>query len=397
MEQNNNLHFFKKVGKVYQEVIKADEPFNIFSLLDVSTEEVRLHSKLIGELLDIKGSHRCKALFFNEFIELLSSKEGYGKLEFNTSQLCIKVEHSIGQINRENKTGGRIDILIEDDKTSICIENKIYATDQPDQLERYCNYKKSNNIVVYLTLFNTPYGNESKLKPGKNYICISYKDDIKYWLEKCLTKIDDSKPIKEILNQYLSTIKDITGQNSSKLMIENMIVPIKENLALARAISNTYNEVIEDLMLQFKNDLILLLKAKFPKSEYEVFPNKGAATGAMSAIFIEKKESQIRIGIESLSGKGHNDGQLFIGIIIFDKNELVNFKSDNQSDQFNNSKYGWVDREEIRENGGTKIINFSKDEFLNKLANPDETKILLDQIVKVTENYIVTHKPALKW
>ena len=42
------------------------EEFNIFSILNVQSQEVRLHSKIIAELLNIKGSHGMKDIFLKK-------------------------------------------------------------------------------------------------------------------------------------------------------------------------------------------------------------------------------------------------------------------------------------------------------------------------------------------
>ena len=127
--------------------------FNIFQVLNITSDEVRLHSKFIAELLDPKGTHEKGSIFLNRFFELTDSTG-----LFNTDSVTVTVEFHIGPVTPT--TGGRIDILIQDHlENALIIENKIYAGDQENQLLRYFNYAKTLEKrggafkLLYLTLF----------------------------------------------------------------------------------------------------------------------------------------------------------------------------------------------------------------------------------------------------
>ena len=53
------------------------ESFNIFNTIGLRSEEVRLHSAFIGELLNPRGSHGASSLFLKAFLEVMGIEDGY--------------------------------------------------------------------------------------------------------------------------------------------------------------------------------------------------------------------------------------------------------------------------------------------------------------------------------
>ena len=51
------------------EVKRRGEDFNVFNVLGLWSEEVRLHSAMLAELLSPKGSHGCNENFLRLFIQ----------------------------------------------------------------------------------------------------------------------------------------------------------------------------------------------------------------------------------------------------------------------------------------------------------------------------------------
>ena len=137
--------------------------------------EVSTHSAIIGELLNPNGSHGQKDFFLRLFIAEIKKAFESGEddnqinklTDFGTlvnDKIC---ERTISlEINWENVTGGRIDLIVEDHKQILIIENKLYAIDQPLQLIRYDNYAKTKGKdyhILYLTLFGKELEKEEKL------------------------------------------------------------------------------------------------------------------------------------------------------------------------------------------------------------------------------------------
>lgn len=156
----------KEIGELKQkqafkriEIKSRGEDFNVFTVLGLWSEEVRLHSAMLAELLSPEGSHGCSDAFLEAFIKDVITEEVIKAMVDGTIDLkhtIVTTEYTVGGINEDATKGGRIDILLEfPNRTGIIIENKIYAGDQSNQLRRYYNFGTDyfdNFILVYTTV-----------------------------------------------------------------------------------------------------------------------------------------------------------------------------------------------------------------------------------------------------
>ena len=184
--------------------------FNVFSALDICSDEVRLHSRLLATLLNPKANHGLGNEFLKLFLIALGLPEDY--IAYCKEQI---VERSIGEVTET--TGGRIDIILEDGKHAVIIENKIYAGDQPNQLLRYHNYGvktfgENNFKLVYLTLNGSEPSSNSLGVGHFEFIKLSYAKDILKLLEK-LVKPQPVKPVHHTIKDYITIIKQLTHQD----------------------------------------------------------------------------------------------------------------------------------------------------------------------------------------
>ena len=171
---------------------KRGENFNVFQVLDLQTNETRLHSALIAELLNPHGSHGLGDTFLKAFIGMMPLDFD----EFNTKSAEVFVEFYIGEISKDGSEGGRIDIFIKDNRgKAIIIENKVYAGDQDAQLLRYYKFAEKTYDKAYRLLYLTLEGHEpsefstkGEKEEVKGYHCISYRHNIIPWLEECVQK-----------------------------------------------------------------------------------------------------------------------------------------------------------------------------------------------------------------
>jgi hypothetical protein len=233
--------------------------FNVFNIIGLASDEVRLHSALLAELLRPNGSHGLNAELLKQFVETFNIKN------FDCESAKVKVEKYIGEVTDQD--GGRIDIIITDgDKNTIIIENKIYANDQNAQLIRYDNFAKNNHFntytILYLTLDGHPASKESA--GFINYIPISFAVGILTWLEKCLAISVHQPFVRETINQYITLIKQLTNQDMSK-SIKSEIVEIisrPEYIETAFEISNNINEAKKYIVEQFTKDVANKLDLK---------------------------------------------------------------------------------------------------------------------------------------
>ncbi len=188
--------------------------FNIFKVLGISHYEVTTHSALLRELLDPSGTHGQGNLFFKLFLEHLSTKGHIDSSDISSFTYDVYDDYTC--ITEQVISSGRVDIVIERRERGrdfcIYIENKIYAMDQDRQLERCRDELQQHEApdhrkkLIYLTISgNDP---ENCTLEKSEIICLSYRKDIKTWLNRCYEQILSEK-IKHTIDQYLLAIATI--------------------------------------------------------------------------------------------------------------------------------------------------------------------------------------------
>ena len=205
---------------------RKGENYNLFSILSIERYELK-HSALIANLLDPKGSHGCGDAFLRAFFEIALKDLAYPFEDCTPPHSYT--EYYTGPIAGD--TGGRIDILVKSSCYGLIIENKIYAGDQDKQLTRYDNYGKTTfgadrYLLVYLTLYGYDASKEStatKSAEEVGYLRLSYAEDILRWLEQCVQLADNKPLVRESLNQYIRTIKQLTYQDMNQKDIRKII------------------------------------------------------------------------------------------------------------------------------------------------------------------------------
>mgnify|MGYP001741407011 CR=1 FL=1 len=225
--------FFQEVASIcalgqaqQEERNRKGENYNLFSILSIERYELK-HSALIANLLDPKGSHGCGDAFLRAFFEIALKGTAYPFESSTPPDSCT--EYYTGPIAGD--TGGRIDILVKSSHYGLIIENKIYAGDQDKQLIRYDNYGKETfgadgYLLVYLTLYGCDASKEStatKSAEEVGYLRLSYAEDILRWLEQCVRLADNKPLVRESLNQYIRTIKQLTYQDMNQEDIQKII------------------------------------------------------------------------------------------------------------------------------------------------------------------------------
>lgn len=225
--------FFQEVASIcaleqaqQKERNRKGENYNLFSILSIERYELK-HSALIANLLDPEESHGCGDAFLRAFFEIALKDLAY---PFEDCTLPHSyTEYYTGPIAGD--TGGRIDILVKSSQYGLIIENKIYAGDQDKQLIRYDNYGKEifgadGYLLVYLTLYGCDASKEStatKSAEEVGYLRLSYAEDILRWLEQCVRLAYDKPLVRESLNQYIRTIKQLTYQDMNLKNIRKII------------------------------------------------------------------------------------------------------------------------------------------------------------------------------
>ena len=198
--------------------------FNIFQILKLERKEVGTHSAFLARLLDPNGFHGQSSRFLNAFLEKIEIETASGKWRVETEKWAGYVD----DINYSNL--GRMDIVLQNERSAVVIENKIDHVDGPHQLWRYgkwleneswpgCLTDKEHFKIIYLTptgkkptpdSFKPQYEEDSFILVPDQILSWSYNKNVKEWLNLFLDK-SQALPInvKAIIDQYVGTIRRI--------------------------------------------------------------------------------------------------------------------------------------------------------------------------------------------
>ena len=290
---------------------KRGEYFNIFSVLRLETKEVRLHSAFLAELLNPEGSHGLGKQFLELFLNMVVRKSKEEPFYFETENAKVYVEYYIGVISEDKKSGGRIDLLIEDGKgNAIIIENKINAGDQEYQLLRYNNFAKDKYKSNYKLLYLTKDGGEaSEYSTGKEnfkYQCISYRNNILPWLECCEQAAVRHPLIRETIHQYIINLKEILNimEKNTQDSLFDRIVENKEYILSALFLKDN---LVEIQCKMWENVFIKKICKVVASEEMDIFPygNKWS-TQYRGVSFKEKKWNNVSVSFEFFSNDFKN-------------------------------------------------------------------------------------------
>jgi hypothetical protein len=256
--ERNIISSVKEIVIKYQESArKTGENFNIFKILNLTSNEVRTHSTFLAEMLSNVGSHEHGNLFFKEFLSSLIPE-----VKFNTENYTVEIEKHIGLINENYDNGGRIDIVINDDSENcIIIENKIYAGDQYKQLRRYFNYNPKA-IILYLTLEGKPPSMESLDGINLESIkLISYDNHVLSWLESCKKLICNHPILMGSVEQYIYLIRGLTNKTTNANMENEIFEIIRSSQEDFYASLNLF-QATNALLKQMEQNFIMQMELK---------------------------------------------------------------------------------------------------------------------------------------
>jgi len=208
--------FFNELSfryRVVREIKEYTDRFlaSDFNLVEIfNPDEVRI-SRILAELLNPKGKHGQGKLFLKEFIETLKG------LVSNSETLIGIEDLASAKVSTEySSLYGRIDILIEfPNKVAIAIENKPWAGEQTEQLQRYTDFLEQTYKGRYLLIFLT--GTERKatsigeslknqLKQEGKFLEATYEELLKPWLLKCAKECESDK-VRWFLKDFIRWIE----------------------------------------------------------------------------------------------------------------------------------------------------------------------------------------------
>lgn len=387
-KQQTMLNRVKTIVAHQKQITKIKgESFNIYNILNLKTNEVRTHSAFIAELMNPQGSHQMGSVFLEAFLNGMPSENYKNHLDIENTQVFI--EYYIGLIDKKTKTGGRIDIFLKDSNgNTISIENKIDAGDQEQQVERYCNYNKANNRVIYLSKDGKEPDNISKgeLQNDVDYQLISYNTEIINWLQTCQSVACDQPLLRESIKQYRILIQQITRtlENKEDLQLTEIV---KENLEEASLIASKYEQVVRKLKMSFRDRVLEILIQKM--TGFNI--TNQTIDKKHSNIWFHNEDLQrfpkVWFGAESFSGNGFKDGLLFIGI--FDKNNSLQNRQ-----EFIPINKQWLHHQPLLY--GNQEINLSDNILLNEISNKENLEKAAQIVAEQIEDFIEEHRFLLE-
>lgn len=358
------LTFSRKVSN------QKGENFNLISLLKMERDEMRTHSRIIGELLDPHGTHGQGNKFLKLFLK------DYNEVDFNVDDYNLYLEYHIGKI--DNGTGGRIDIFLQDNVGKyIIIENKIDAGETNGQIARYRKaYDKST--IFYLTLFIEEINEELKC------INITYETSIINWLEECRKESIDLPVLREALAQYSYLIKKITNQNQQSIMeteIKNRILRDDQSLIDFLELCDFWHSIVDTINQDFFNKLVKELNESFllnlvdeveditdynARNDDFYFSNTELESLGLEIgfQFDKKDKSDFSLGIYFVKGLNYNSSQYKIFRKEIEENTSYEIKSE-----------GWLCWKYVN-----IIRNWKDNESLLSMRNGNALKEILKEI-----------------
>jgi hypothetical protein len=186
---------------------KIARQFNSFRLFAIASNEVRTHSAILAELLNPSGRHAQGALFLQGFVDICRAKNPDFPL------LPAGFQNQKWVIEKEKITPlGYLDIIVACPtlRYRFAIENKIYAAEQPRQLQRYAQWLGwgARIYTAQALIFLTPSGRSAVNAEQAKYFRLSYREDVYEWLQATLPLVAAPR-VRETIAQYLEIVEDL--------------------------------------------------------------------------------------------------------------------------------------------------------------------------------------------
>ena len=275
-EVNTKIKALETAKELYGEQLAPD--FSVFDF--INTNETGI-SWILANLLNPKSTHGQKTLFLEKFIKIcLPNIDNHEDKRWqnyltNLSNTTVITE----QTTTASQTNRRMDIYlsakISDETFGICIENKPYAGDQPDQLTDYYNELKNRNLtckhLVYLSEYGEPsdYSVKAELldiwRNEKIFSHVTYTQLVE-WLTEC-KKDCQNQSVTEFINQFIKFIqKQFMGMEdmSEENAIVESLMQDRDNLKSAMKIANALPELKNRLIFELEQQI----KSKIQNKPY---------------------------------------------------------------------------------------------------------------------------------
>ena len=361
----NLLDLTKEKITKYKEIHKVNSlDFRFLNILKMESNE-NAHSDILAEMLNPSGSHNMEDKFLSLFIKTLLSNSEI----LNYADIHLK-DFKNFKIQREKNTkNGRIDIFVKDKSEKLCIiiENKIYAAEQQDQMNRYFEWAKENKknykiILIYLTLDGkecetlSEKAKEDTDKDKKyEFLTLSYSDHIIKWLELCIKEVALKPSVREFLNQYILTLKELTNQSLSseeEKEMKDIILKDFETYKAAEKISQSFPNVNIELKKEIIIRLFEEIGKKYGTNDYKIENNiKNNSLKKWMGFYIYKEnwETNDYIIKYIVEAQSNNFTEVYVGLVIYFK-ETEAEENKKKKEEFIKSSMPDLNSSKLKEN-----------------------------------------------
>lgn len=205
------------------EKVKQNLKFNIFKVARIWKAE-EIHTRIIAELINPHSKfHEKGQIFLDMFLKEIKEQTNLNIDEFAGAYVDTEVHTSDGRY---------IDMVISTDNYYIPFEVKIWAKDQPNQLNSYYKFAQQKGNVPAI-FYLTPYGYSPSVESqgdlaDSDICCISFKKHILSWLDRCIS-LDVPQDIFQILKQLRDNIDD--GFSLAKNEVDSLLNIIQDRLS----------------------------------------------------------------------------------------------------------------------------------------------------------------------
>lgn len=209
---NHFYEFHKYITILYSIFKEADEirekrESRDFTPFKYITMNENMSSRILADLLNPYGAHGQKDLFLQSFMERFYPKKNIKKLKY----VRVSCEACTSTIEASHR---RLDILLEWPEFLLGFENKIWASDQYEQVSDYLCYLKNSGrdyALAYLTP-NKRKPTEWSLKPEDakthegHWICLSWAEVLE-WLWDIRASIL-SKKVRYFVSDFINAMEN---------------------------------------------------------------------------------------------------------------------------------------------------------------------------------------------
>jgi hypothetical protein len=232
------------VRSEWQHVESESAPrFNAFRLLQPGENGL---SRGIAELLRPDGSHGQSKLFLDLFLDRI----GHPELAAQSEGAVVRIE----DLASGAPEGGRLDITVRIGEFCVAIENKPWAGDQPNQLQRYAAHLRNRYAdfcLIYVNKSGDPPPSESipaaereELEKAGRFKILSYAEAFNSWLRECRDAAR-SENVRGFLDSFVSYLdheeQSVAREYNKEILKHAFESP--ERLRIALLVGSAYEEI----------------------------------------------------------------------------------------------------------------------------------------------------------